>query len=81
MGAYTAREFANDARVRLAATLLKQGAIGTGTAWRMAGCVDLEAFMEATGRLNIEDLWTDGQRTAEDLKTLDEWFPARRARG
>ena len=70
-----------EARVRLAATLLQQGAIGTGSAWRMAGCPDLESFLEATGSLGIEDLWTDTERASEDLQAAAHWFPPRGATG
>ena len=70
-----------EARIRLAATLLQHGAIGTGSAWRMAGCPDLESFLEATGRLGIEDLWTDTERASEDLQAAAHWFPPRGATG
>ena len=45
-----------EARVRLAATLLQQGATGTGSAWRMAGGPDLQRRFSSAVHLSTRHL-------------------------
>lgn len=57
-----------DERVRMSATLVAQGFIGTEVGANLAGCRSIKDFLSAIGRLRLADVFTNEASVDQDLK-------------